>query len=191
MNLEEHCSKPLPLLTTDRLCLRPFSVDDAPDVQRLAGRYAIAADTATIPHPYPDGFAETWIDSHVPLFEQQKEVNWAIASRETNELYGAINVRLRPEHRRAEIAYWIGEPYWNQGYCTEAAIAVVDYCFNHLNFNRVQALYYSDNLASGRVIQKLGMQPEGYLRQYSCKWGQYRDVSLCSILQSEWQVRSP
>lgn len=90
-------------------------------------------------------------------------------------------------HRKAEIGYWIGRPYWGQGYATESARAILAFAFNDLGLNKVFAKFFMSNPASGKVMQKIAMTHEGTLRQEVCKWGEFLDVGVYSILRSEYQ----
>ena len=178
-----------PLLNTDRLLLRPFRPEDAPRVQLLAGDRAVAATTLNIPHPYEDGLAETWIRSHPDSFFKQKSVAFAITALSeppATTLVGAIGLTLAMSHARGELGYWVGKPYWGRGYCTEAARAVLRYGFETLALQRIFARYMVTNPASGRVMEKIGMQREGCLRQHVDKWGQYVDLNLYGILREEY-----
>jgi len=175
-----------PTIQTDRLILRPFTVDDAPHVQRLAGDRAVAETTLLIPHPYPDGAAEQWIGTHEAAFEKGEGVVFAITGRTDGALLGAISLDIRAAHHRAEMGYWIGRPYWNRGYATEAAAAMLDYAFNRLELNRIHAEHFSQNLASGRVMDKIGMKREGVFRRHMFRWGRFVDAVLYGILRSEY-----
>jgi len=182
----------LPTLTTPRLCLRPFTLDDANSVQALAGAYEVAANTLTMPHPYKDGMAEEWIASHESAWNSGASLTLAIAlspqvSGVEHSIIGAIGLGLCPEHQRAGLGYWLGVPYWNQGYMTEAARAVVSYGFETLDLNRIEAGHYGRNPASGRAMQKIGMTQEGIQRQHVYKWGQFEDLILYGLLASDWQ----
>ncbi|MDL1897379.1 GNAT family N-acetyltransferase [Anaerolineae bacterium CFX7] len=176
-----------PTLETARLILRPFTRADAPFVQLYAGAYEIAEMTANIPHPYPDGAAEEWIDTHAPTWQRGDGVTFAIVSRATNELLGAIGLTLYPKHRRAEMGYWLGVPFWNQGYMTEAARAVLQFAFETLQLNRVYASHLTRNPASGRVMQKSGMTYEGILRQHMMHKDRAQDLAYYGILANEWR----
>lgn len=178
----------LPTITTQRLVLRPFSLTDASTVQRLAGAYEVAAMTLNIPHPYPDGMAEEWITSHGPAWETKTHLTLAITLRTTvqdPQAIGAIGLGLCLEHRRAELGYWLGLPYWNQGYTTEAAGALVNFGFDNLSLHRIEAGHYRGNPASGRVMQKLGMQQEGILRQHTLRFGKFEDRVVYGLLASD------
>jgi len=173
-----------PILKTERLLLRPIQLEDAADIQRLAGDRAIAATTLRIPHPYPDGAAEAFIATLQPNFALDKSVTFAITRATDGVLLGAIGLDIAREHDRAELGYWVGKPYWGNGYCTEAARAVVDFAFDHLGLNRVTAVHFAPNVASGRVIQHIGMAYEGRRPQEIKKWGNYVDLILYGIVKS-------
>ena len=175
-----------PLLVTPRLVIRAFQAIDATRVQLLAGDAAIADTTLNIPHPYADGMAEAWIASHEDHFKSGEQATFAIVLRPTDELIGAVGLTFTATHARAELGYWIGKPYWSQGFCTEAARAVLGYAFMARGVNRVQATHLSRNAASGRVLQKLGMQHEGTARQYFRKNGRFEDVERYAILRDRY-----
>lgn len=179
---------PRPTLTTARLVLRPFTLDDAPAVQRLAAEREIASNTLLIPHPYPDGAAEEWINGHDDTSDNHI---FALASKggapkDGGEVMGAIGLHVERFHERAEIGYWLGVPFWGHGYVTEAAKAVVGYAFDDLGVNRVFAFHFARNPASGRVLQKIGMRREGTMRQHLVKWGEHVDVDYYGIVRQDW-----
>lgn len=175
-----------PTLHTARLLLRPFTRDDAPRVQLYAGAREIAEMTGHIPFPYPDGAAEEWIAAHAGEWRRGVAVTFAIVLREPRQLLGAIGLTMHPEHRRAELGYWLGIPFWNQGYMTEAARAVLRFAFDALELNRVYASHFVRNPASGRVMQKSGMTCEGTLRQHFLRWDRPEDLVYYGILKDEW-----
>jgi len=141
-----------------------------------------------IPHPYEDGIAEQWISTHKERFERGELACFAIVIRQTGELVGAISLRMEQRNERAELGYWIGKPYWNQGYCTEAGKAVLRYGFEELGLNRIYASHLARNPASGRVMEKLGMTYEGCLRQHVKKWGVFEDLKRFGILRSDYEA---
>jgi RimJ/RimL family protein N-acetyltransferase len=111
--------------STDRLILREFSLEDAPNVQRLVGEWEVAYSLLIVPHPYEEGMAQEWIATHHPAYEAGERVSWAVTLREEGALVGSITLHLHPPHDNAELGYWIGKPYWGCGYATEAAEEVV------------------------------------------------------------------
>ncbi len=172
-----------PTLATDRLVLRPFTLGDADDVQRLAGAAEIADTTLNIPHPYADGMAEAWIESHADAFRDRERVVLAITT--AGVLVGAISLRLDLGHKRAELGYWIGLPFWGQGYATEAAEAMVGYGFKELGLNRIFAHHLGRNPASGRVLEKAGFVHEGLHRAHVLKNGRFEDLHSFAVLRAD------
>lgn len=175
-----------PTLHTTRLTLRPFEPSDGPRVKELAGDRAIADTTGRIAHPYEDGMAERWIARQQTEFEAGTSTDFAVTLRESGELLGAIGLVINAAHRRAELGYWIGKPHWGRGYATEAGRAVIRHGFEDLGLARIAAHHFQRNPASGRILQKLGMKPEGLLRRHFLKWDTLEDVVLHGILREEW-----
>lgn len=171
-----------PILTTARLVLRPFTLDDAPAVERLAGAAEVADTALNIPHPYPPGAAAEWIATHPTNWSSGNGANWAMVERTTNEVCGSISLVIARRHLRAEMGYWLGYPFWNRGYTTEAATAVIACAFNDLGLHRVHAAHFVRNPASGRVMQKAGMLYEGLLRDHMRKGEQYEDIAVYGIV---------
>ena len=176
----------LPTLETARLLLRPFALSDAATVQLLAGEREIADTTLNIPHPYADGMAEAWIETHQPSFESRKHITLAVQARDGGHLVGAVGMGLQLAHDSAEIGYWVGRAYWGHGYCTEAAHAMLEFGFGTLCLNRIHAAHFTRNPASGRVLQKLGMIHEGRLRQHFKRWGVFEDIEKYGLLREEF-----
>ena len=178
--------KPQPILETPRLWLRPFTLEDAPTVQALAGAREIAAVTGHVPHPYEDGMAEQWISGHPRAWEEGKAAVFAIVLRESDSLVGAMDMGISAHFHHAELGYWIGVPFWGQGFATEAARATVGFGFEKLGLHRIHASHLACNPASGRVMEKIGMQYEGCLRQHVSKWDEFHDLIMRGVLAEEW-----
>ena len=161
-----------------RLTYRPLAGADASRVAALVGDWDIARMTSRIPHPYSLVDADLWIASlGVDEFVRGVELDGA--------LIGAVGY-IEGKSGEAEIGYWIGKPFWNRGYATEAAIAVIRFGFASLDLNRIASRHFSRNPASGRVMQKAGLRHEGTARQSMIKWGKYEDLQLYAILREDW-----
>lgn len=177
----------IPELEDDDVKLRPFQMEDAPRVAELCGEWEVAATTANIPHPYDQAMAEEWIATHAEAFEEGTAVTFAVTRAADGELVGAVGMHINKPNRLAEIGYWIGKPYWNQGYATRAARTVIEYGFDHFKLNRIQARHMTVNPASGRVMEKAGMKFEGILRQSIYRWDSFEDSAIYSILRDEFE----
>lgn len=179
-----------PALRTDRLLLRQFQLSDATEVQRLAGVKEVAAGTF-LPHPYTDGTAEQWITSLQQDCAAGLLVNFAIVLAAREILIGSIGLAIVAEHQHARMGYWLGLPYWNQGYATEAVQAVLAYGFNQRQLHRIYAPHFLNNPASGRVLQKAGMRYEGRMREHYRRFGEYVDLELYGMLEQDFHQRRP
>ncbi len=171
-----------PVLATSRLILRPFTLDDAPVVQELLAGPEVSETTQNIPYPYPDGAAATWIAGHRAAAEEGSMLNWAVVREADATLMGTIAIGLDRKNQRGTLGYWIGVPYWNQGYMSEAATAVTEWAFQALRLNRVEALCLPRNPASARVMEKAGMTYEGILRGYIRKADHFEDLAIYARL---------
>ena len=178
-----------PTLRTDRLLLRQFQLSDATDVQHLAGVKEVAAGTF-LPHPYTDGIAEQWITSQQEDSEAGTLVNFAIVLLANDTLIGSIGLAIVAEHQHARMGYWLGVPYWNQGYATDAVQAVLAYGFDQRQLHRIYAPHFLNNPASGRVLQKVGMTYEGRMREHYRRFGEYVDVELYGMLEQDFRRRA-
>ena len=183
--------KTAPTLQTESLILRSLTLEDAQDVQHLAGERDVAATVIRIPHPYEDGMAEAWIRSCHDTFEKEAGLYFAITLRTDRNFIGVIELELDRESENSQLGYWIGKPYWNCGYATEAAKAVVAYGFEVLKLNRIHAYFFKRNVASGRVLEKIGMQCEGCLRQHVKKWGNFEDIMGYGMLKADYDLLVP
>lgn len=181
----------LPTIRTERLVLGWFDPDDAPALEQLAGAPEVADTTLAIPHPYDRAHAERFVAFQAEAAAAGQELIFALHQQADGRLVGCASLReIDAEHLQAELGYWIGRPYWNQGFATEAGRAVVELGFERLGLNRIYAHHMARNRASGRVLERIGMRCEGILRQRVRKWGRFEDVMLYAILRQEWPAIS-
>jgi ribosomal-protein-alanine N-acetyltransferase len=169
------------VVETDRLTLNHFSEADIPELVPLIGTREVAANTLRIPHPYEEKHAREFLAS----VAKENELRLAIRLRSDGRICGGIGLHPDMQHLRAELGYWIGVPYWGNGYATEAARAVVRHGFEQFGLNRIFASHFKDNQASGNILRKIGMKHEGCMRQAILKWGNFIDVEMYSILREE------
>jgi [ribosomal protein S5]-alanine N-acetyltransferase len=114
-------------------------------------------------------------------------VTLAIALRGTPaHLLGTVSLRRFARDRRAELGYWLAAEAWGRGYATEACRALIDFGFAECALARIYAQVLAGNVASMRVLEKLGMVSEGIRRQHVRKDRRLCDVALYGILRDEW-----
>lgn len=142
-------------LTTARLTLRPPHRNDAPAVVALLDNRRIAAMTAQIPYPYALADAETWINS-LDHGDEDEQIFFLFARKDGDRvLIGACGT-MTVDATTRELGYWLGEPFWGQGYASEAARAVVARSFTTTRVARIDANCQTRNTASRRVLEKTG-----------------------------------
>lgn len=172
------------IIITERLVLRLFQKSDAAAVTKLCNNYNIYKDTLYLPYPYSIEDALSWIEGHLENFNANKSYEFAITDKESGEIYGAIALSNNQRFSNGEIAYWIGEEFWGNGYATEAAQAILQFAFDEKKYHKVFARYFHSNLASGRVMQKLGMKKEGILVDHVKKENRYVDLVHYGMINS-------
>ncbi|MBB4806742.1 RimJ/RimL family protein N-acetyltransferase [Chryseobacterium defluvii] len=174
--------KEFPLIETERLILSQLKEDDIPFVVEYLQEKAFSELTSNIPYPYTKDDAEFWLRISQEAFEKRSGYTFAIRNKEGN-IIGAIGLHDRGDDK-AELGYWMGKPFWNNGYVTEAANAIVNFGFKVLNFNKIYATHFLHNPSSGRIMQKIGMEKEAILKQHIKKNEEYFDVPLYSIFRN-------
>jgi RimJ/RimL family protein N-acetyltransferase len=178
-------SPDIPILTGERITLRPFTAVDAPVVQRLLQRPEISATTLNVPYPYPEGLALSWIAGHPEQAALGHGFVWAICRKADGELLGTIGLGVTPQHRRGTLGYWLGVAYWNQGLMTEAARLVTVFGFEAIGLHRIDAAFLPENVGSSRVMEKAGLIYEGTQRGYYRKGDVHVDVAWYAALATD------
>ena len=163
-------------IETDRLVLREHVLDDAERLSELANDPAIAHRLATMPHPYSTADAVAFIDR-----VNANEASHAFAvilKAQDDVLIGGAGYGPN-EAGEVDFGYWLGTDYWGQGYATEAGQAVLTHAFCITRVDVVETDYQLDNLASARVLAKLGFRETGQRKRHSLGAG--RDVGTMKV----------
>ena len=153
------------VLYTQRLYLRLLEIDDAVHFANLVQSTHIPENGFGITFPYTVENAQQMIVRSQNMFENG-HYRWAIVQKDTEKIIGLMSLSVNQAHHNAEIGYWIGDAYWNQGFATEAAYCVLQFAFEQKGLHRVFGQTFSHNPASERVLEKLGMKYEGELREH-------------------------
>lgn len=173
-----------PEIKTKRLVLNKPVAEDIPNLLQLLNTSEIYSEnTLNIPYPYLDEHAHFWLQLAEKGLENQEAYIFAIRNSETLEMMGAIGLHVSPQHQKAEVGYWMGENFQNQGYMTEALESVLYFGFETLHLNKIYATYLTHNPSSGHILKKVGMIEEGILRQEYIKNGKSLDVIRLSVLR--------
>ncbi|MEW5868713.1 MAG: GNAT family protein [Chloroflexota bacterium] len=116
---------------------------------------------------------------------------WGIELKARGVLIGTVGYcAWDQQHHHAEIGYDLWPDYWGQGLMPEALQAVIQHGFEAMHLNRIEATTHTENQRSQRVLEKLGFQREGILREYYCRDGIYNDQVQFSLLRKEWKPKN-
>jgi len=171
--------------STSRLTLRELTTDDGPSVHGILSEIEVAKQTRSLPHPFPDGLALDIVGSWIKMKKEGTATWFAVIVKATNEIAGVTGLNFQNEHKKAEIGYLFGKPYWGKGYATEAAKKIVELGFKDYDINKIWGMVYADNPNSIKVLEKIGMKHEGTIRKDLIKFGQARDVAYYGLLREE------
>jgi ribosomal-protein-alanine N-acetyltransferase len=164
---EQGSAMPVPVIETARLILRPLRPGDEPAFLALAGDWDVARMTSDIPHPLTAAQAKAW------LTQTGNDVRFAVDFG--GAMIGSVGY-FRRRSGAAELGFWLGRDSWGLGFGTEAAEAVIRFGFGegHAAFS---SAHFVDNPASGRVLAKLGFEPDGR----STMWCAARGIEVDAI----------
>jgi len=147
----------IPVLETERLVLRSPCLADVKAIAALANDRRIAENTLRIPHPYRLADAEAFVAA---ANGGEQETVFLTTLRQDGSVLGACGIAML-DGKTPEIGYWLGVPYWGNGYATEAARALIDYAFTQHDHQQLVAGARVSNPASRRVLEKCGFQWTG------------------------------
>ena len=145
-----------PILLSPRLVMRAPHEDDIDALAHLANNANIANMVARMPHPYTVADAADFV-RRTRAGAIGKCV-YAITKADNGAFLGCCGIEPHEDGRTVELGYWLGEPWWNRGYATEAAHALIDMVFRTRDVEEIDARCRVMNIASRRVIQKCGFQ---------------------------------
>jgi ribosomal-protein-alanine N-acetyltransferase len=148
----------VPVIETERLIMRPITVDDAEEVFEWTGDERVNTYMPYNTHRTPDD-SRQWLMS---LDTLENEYQWGYMRKSDGKLIGSGGIRFRTDEQRWSFGYNIRYDCWNMGYTTEAALAMLDYVRRKHGAKRFVAEHAVDNPASGRVIEKCGLHFVGY-----------------------------
>ncbi len=175
--------KNTPTLYTEHLTLDRFTLEDVPAVRDGLYSEAVCHNLFITPNKTTEEVTENiqWL---LDGYETKEDFHqWAV--RENGECVGRMMLTVSRRFQTGTVAYYLAEKAWGKGYMTEILKRVIDFCFDDLGLNRVEADHFARNPASGRVMEKAGMTKEGYARQKYYKDGEFLDAVLYAVLKED------
>lgn len=150
-------------LATARLALRWIEPGDAHALAQYGGDPLIRQKTETIPEPYDEAIAREWIAQSQALRLKGSAFRFTVSDRVSGDFIGVCALAMiEDEEAAAELGYWLGRPFWDQGYGREAVTALIAFGRDVLKLKTIQAIVYAENTASVAVLGKLNFTESEY-----------------------------
>lgn len=182
-----------PKIETERLILRRFEYTDAQSVFDHWLSDERVTDNRIRPAHKDVSETVERVLKIVNDYANSEFCYWGIELKDNGELIGEIDLYdFDSATDNCEVSYSIGPNWWNQGYGTEALRAVIDFAFRSMNVHKIAAAHNTDNPASGKIMQKVGMEQEGVIRHMirNAK-KQYKDCAIYGIFKEEYLNHNP
>ncbi len=175
----------MPQLQTERLILRRLRTGDCEDVYNYSRDPEVPKYLLWDPHPNMD-YTRQYLDYIAQRYRMGDFYDWALERKSDGRVIGTCGfTSINFSCDSAEVGYVLARDCWGQGYAAEALECVLDFGFDNVGFNRIEAKYMVGNPASRRVMEKCAMTFEGVMRSSMKIKGKYRDIGVCSILRDE------
>ncbi|WP_449620432.1 GNAT family N-acetyltransferase [Robertmurraya sp. Marseille-Q9965] len=178
-----------PVLETERLVLRKITEEDAKDILSYLSDEEVMKYYGLEPFStITDALDEiSWYHS---IYKNNMGIRWGITLKEQGVMMGSCGFHNRvSQHSRTEIGFELSRDYWGQGIASEAIGAILQYGFEHMELNRIEALIEPPNLPSQKLVEKQGFIREGLLRQYEFTSGKFDDLYMYSMLKRDFESR--
>lgn len=180
----------LPKIETDRLILTELQAGDIPQIVNYASNRNISEYTLNLPYPCSEKDAVYWVNLSNQGLKNGTNYIFAIRLKVSDEVIGGIGLTVEKKFFCAEIGHWIAEPFWNNGYTTEATKSVIDFGFDNLDLNKITSSHLDKNPASGKVMFKYGMIKESVLKEHVCKNNFFHTLVLYELTKSEYKKQT-
>lgn len=175
-----------PSLQTDRLDLIEITPYHSGDILKLFSDVNVTRFYNLLPFK-SDQEAHKFIDWYRERFNENTGLRWGISLKGEPNIIGTIGFNNFTIRHRANIGYDLQLEYWNNGYITEALKAVVNFGFNKLEINRIEAEVMQGNINSEKVLYKLNFMNEGILRQWMYWNEKYYDMTMFALLKADYE----
>lgn len=176
-----------PVIETDRLILRKIVKSDSADIYEYCKRYEVSRFLLWSPHR-DEEYTRRYVAYLQTRYRFGSFYDWGIELKRNGKMIGTCGfTSFNTDNNSAEIGYVLNNEYWGQGIAAEAASKVIEFGFDALRLNRIEAKYMVGNERSRKVMEKIGMSFEGIARESVFVKSKYVSVGVCSILREEYE----
>lgn len=180
-----------PIIETERLILRPITMDDVPAIFAYASNPMVSRYVPWRTHRTPADSEAFVRDFVLANYEKEIPEPWGVTIKTLGDkIVGTVGCMwISKPWKTMELGGIAAEPMWGRGYAYEASRAAIDHVYRHYDVNRIFAKCHTANIGSARVMEKLGMKCEGLMRACVYKDDQFIDMYCYSILRLDWEGR--
>jgi ribosomal-protein-alanine N-acetyltransferase len=178
-----------PVLETERLRLRMIEPEDVTAVYQIFGDQAVTRYYGLETYTDIEQAAER-ITLYRQNFFKRRSLRWGITFKNNDWVVGTVGImNWKPRFFNAALGYDLQKRFWRQGIMFEALTAVLDYAFTTMQMNRLEAFVMPQNKPSSQLLEKLGFQNEGLMREYGYWRGEFHDLVLYSLLKGDQRLK--
>jgi [ribosomal protein S5]-alanine N-acetyltransferase len=171
-----------PSFATRRFSFRAFALADIESLVALAGKHRVADTTIGVPQPFTAEFARMWICSHSAAWRGRHALHWAAINSADRQIAGYAGLNpIDLEGKQAQLRFWVGRGVERKRDAVEWSEAIVDFALAKLGVTRVYALQLERHPLAGRVLEAVGMEPEGLVRKRIYRGGLVEDIVCWSL----------
>lgn len=179
----------MPTLNTERLILRPMCVGDAADMFDYAQREDVTTYLLWSPHQ-SISYTREYLKYIETRYDAGDFYDWAVIEKSSGRMIGTCGfTRIDTPNNAGEIGYVLNPEFHGKGYGTEAASEALRFGFDVIGLHRIEAKFMEGNVASLRVMDKLGMTFEGFRKESMLVKGKYRTIGISAILFDDYRKR--
>ena len=177
----------LPTLETQRLLLRKMTPNDAKDMYEYSSKREVTKYLSWTEHESEE-YTRQYLKFLKSKYKKGEYLDWGITLKSTGKLIGTAGfTSLDQDNFKGEIGYVLNPEYSGNGYATEAVKAVLDYAFNNLCLNRIEARVMEGNLLSVKLLEKIGMTYEGKGEKELFVKGEFKSILHFSLLKERFK----
>lgn len=179
-------------LESKNIILNSLSYRDIPSILEYANNPKVSDNLLHLPFPYYEKDAIFWINTANEGRKTGETYKFAIRSKADKNLnfVGGIGLMIDKNHNKAEIGYWLGEPFWGNGFVSEAVSLIIKFGFETLELNKIFATHFIGNPASGKVMIKNNMIKEAHIKDHYKKGDKYLDIFQYRLTREEYLIQS-
>lgn len=184
MTINEKIFETFPLIETERLILREIRPEDRNEVFEVYSNAEAMKYFGKIPFTLIEE-ADERIATTQKAFADKEGIRWGISLKPENKLIGSAGIwRIDKTHFRGEVGYELLPHQWRKGIMHEALVPIINFGFEKINLHTIEACTDPENLSSRKLLEKLGFEQEGYLKENFYFGGEFLDTVLYSLIKT-------